>query len=216
MSQHHLSVITQQGATVKLVAGFDPRLREFFLSLRDVRLSEPDETPELLSEQAQAERDAEQADFVNYDSLSEAQPMRHISHVEGLLQEHEIAFGDEQDNPEQDNPQLLPLLMVLLKEQQSGGAEVGRTLRDWDAEADAEAEAEADAEAERGFIRAEQYAEWAEEAKANREAEEDNEDEAEEEDNEDEAEEAKTPVETQPRGWASLKVRLTSWWAARH
>ena len=121
-----MTVTSLSGATVKLVTGFDPRLREFFLSLRDVRVAAPDE-----------EQDEEQPDhtLLHYDSLCEAQPMRSISYVEGRLEEHEIPFGDEDQNPAGQNPRLLPLLIAILNEQQTGGAEVGRTLRNWDVEA---------------------------------------------------------------------------------
>ena len=118
-----MTVTSRSGATIKLVAGFDPRLQEFFLSLRDVRVAAPDE-----------EQDEENPDFalLHYDSLSEAQPLRHISYVEGLLEENEIPFGDDEDNPERLNPQLLPLLVAIMKEKENGGPEVGRTLRNWD------------------------------------------------------------------------------------
>ena len=130
-----MTVTHASGATLKLVAGFDPRLREFFLSVRDKRLSAPDETPEELSEQAQAARDAEQADYVDYDSLGEAQPMRSISDVEAVLEEYGVPYGNDEDNPERLNPQLLPLLVAIMQEKESGGSEVGRTLRNWDVEA---------------------------------------------------------------------------------
>lgn len=116
-----MTVTSLSGATVKLVAGFDPRLREFFLSLRDVRVAAPDE-----------ERDEETPDFtlLHYESLSEAQPLRHISHVEGLLAENEIPFEEGEVNPA-----LGALLVVIMNEQRTGGPEVGRTLRNWDVEA---------------------------------------------------------------------------------
>lgn len=135
MSQHLLTVTHFSNTTLKLVAGFDPRLREFFLSVRDARLSAPDETPEKLSEQAQAALDAEQADYVDYDSLDDPQTLRSIGDVEAVLQENGVPFGDDEDNPKQLNPQLLPLLIALMKEKDSGGPEVGRTLRNWDVEA---------------------------------------------------------------------------------
>lgn len=53
MSQHLMGVTHLSGATLKLVAGFDPRLREFFLSVRDARFAAPDETPEKLSGEAE-------------------------------------------------------------------------------------------------------------------------------------------------------------------
>lgn len=130
MSQHHLTVTNQRGESLLLVAGFDPRLREFFLSLRDVRLL------------SGGRREPEQVGFVDYDSAGESAPMRHIGHVEGLLAEHEIPFGEDEQNPDALNPELLSLLMVLLNEQQSGGDEVGRTLRFWDEPAAGETEGE--------------------------------------------------------------------------
>lgn len=130
-----MTVTSLSGATIKLVAGFDPRMQVFFLSLRDARIAAPDETPEELSEQAQAALEAEQAEYLNYDSLCEAQPMRHISYVEGVLEEAEIPFGDDEDNPERLNPQLLELLVTIMKEKDNGGPKVGRTLRNWDVEA---------------------------------------------------------------------------------
>ena len=84
MSQHHMTVTSLSGATVKLVAGFDPRLQVFFLSLRDVRVNALDE-----------EQDEENPDFtlLNYDSLGDAQAMRSIGDVEGVLEEYAVLFG---------------------------------------------------------------------------------------------------------------------------
>ncbi|MDF7815368.1 hypothetical protein [Hymenobacter sp. YC55] len=163
MSQHHIRVTHLSGATLKLVTGFDPRLREFFLELRDARLTPPDERPEELSEEAQAALDLKQADYVNYDSLGDAQPMRSISDVEAVLEENGVPFGNDEDNPEGLNPQLLPLLIVVMNEKENGGPEVGRIIRDWDAEAE-------EVETEQAVLRDEQNTEWAAEARANREA----------------------------------------------
>jgi hypothetical protein len=68
MSQHLMSVTYLSGAVVKLVAGFAPRLCELFVSLREARLSAPDETPQELIEEKEAalktrQTEAEDAEY---------------------------------------------------------------------------------------------------------------------------------------------------------
>lgn len=123
MSRHHLTVTSFTGATIFLVAGFDPGLGDFFLSLRDERAPGPGEGPS-----------EEQAKLLNYDSIYDPFDMRSISAVESKLQEKGIPFGSDEQNPARLNPQLLPLLVAIMKEKDSGGAEVGRTCRNWNPE----------------------------------------------------------------------------------
>lgn len=126
MSQHHLTVISFDGSAIKLQAGFDPRLRQFDLSLRDVRLPGPDEAPTEETEAA--------PELLNYDSLGEPRGgLPSISDVEAVLEESGIPFGNDEDNPERLNPQLLPLLVVIMNEKEYGGDEVGRTIKFWNA-----------------------------------------------------------------------------------
>lgn len=212
-----MTVTHVSGATLKLVAGFDPRLREFFLSVRDARLSDPDETPVQLSASAQTALEVGQAEYVDYESLCEVQPLRSIGDVEAVLQENGVPFGDDEDNPEGLNPQLLRLLVTIMNEKENGGSQVGRTLRNWDVEAAIAAQDEEEAEFEQGVLRAEQRAEWAAEARANAEADAAAEAEEEFEDEDEQQEQQQAAVEAgpiRPLGiWSLTKAQIEKWWA---
>lgn len=127
MSQHHLTVFSAEGATIHLTAGYDPRLRKLFLSLRDTRLPEPGSAEEAPAELAEALR---------YDSYAEGLGLRKIGDVEARLEENGIPFDTDYHPGAERNPKLLKLLVEIMLEQENDEEGSGRKVKMWDAEPD--------------------------------------------------------------------------------
>lgn len=126
MSQHFLTVTSAGGATVALTAGFDPRLRLFFLSLRDVRLPAPDSGETAPPELATA---------LQYESYAEGVGFRSIADVEARLEENDIPFDVDTQPGAERNPKLLKLLVEIMLEKETGPDEGPRNKQKfWDAQ----------------------------------------------------------------------------------
>lgn len=129
MSQHHLTVHTTTGRTIKLTAGWDnSMLKRFFLVLRDERRPAPD------SDEGWRQ---EYGGMLYYDS-DERGGLYHIGDVERKLEENHIPFSEDHvaafgpDGKLVTNPNLLPLLCELLQER-DGDLPTNRT-KHWDNE----------------------------------------------------------------------------------
>jgi hypothetical protein len=122
MSQHHLTVETIRGTKLKLVAGYDPRLYRFFLTV-----SKPD---------------AEEHEVL-YDSDTTYRGLPHIGDVEEQLEKLQIPFSEEHtfqqqhfepDKPVVYNPKLLPLLCEILLEKDEPTDVPRNKIKFWDNE----------------------------------------------------------------------------------
>lgn len=153
MSQHHLTVQTIHGTTLKLVAGWDWPLRQFFLSLTDMRITTYEPGDELLPEGL-----TQMTAYDSTETLDGLRGFRSIGDVEHQLNKHGIPFSFDHelerrvyapDSPIVFNTRLLPLLCELLNEQDGERPKLDQKLKLWDQEPEGKTISELEVEHEK-------------------------------------------------------------------